>query len=354
MQFHFGIFLSGYKMRPERNLEMKKRHWRQIILYILVSLNVISCAPTNVQSQEVKTQAEVKQESATYEIESRHVDIWSDGTRLSGDIWHPKNLNAADSRPAIVLCQGWGGSRSHLNGAYAPLFAKAGYVVLTFDYRGWADSDSRLVVKGKMPVPDKNGMVTVRALAIRELVDPFDQTEDIINCIDFISGEPGVDPERIGLWGTSFGGGHVVYVAAHDKRIKCIVSQVPSMDGAWAAFWPDSNAYKRSIQRARGENDPVPQGVNKIGQLTGTAYLSKIANYRPVEFAHQLKIPTLIIVAEKEELMNNKDHGEKVYNIIKAKVPAKYEVFPGTHFEIYGKGRMQTIKMASEWFDKYL
>ena len=88
--------------------------------------------------------------------------------------------------------------------------------------------------------------------------------------------------------------------------------------------------------------------------MKGTAYLSRIANYHPVEFADQLKIPILIIVAEKEELMNNKNHGEKVYNIVKDNVVAKYEIFPGKHFEIYGKGRMQSIKMAIEWFDKHL
>ena len=333
---------------------MRKNYWKVTIILITVSLGLISCAPTNVQSQEAKSQAEIKQDSAAYEIESRHVNIWSDGTRLSGDLWYPKGLKAGDNLPAIIFCHGWGGTRSHLNQAYAPIFAKAGYVAVTFDYRGWADSDSRLVVRDNIPTPDENGMVTVRAQAIRELVDPFDQTEDIINCIDFISNEPGVDPNRIGLWGTSFGGGHVVYVAAHDNRIRCIVSQVPSMDGAWAAVWPDGNAYQRSIQRARGEIDPVPQGVNKIGQLRGTAYLSRIAKYRPVEFADKLKIPVLIIVAEKEELMKNKDHGEKVYHIVKDNVAAKYEVFPVTHFEIYNKGRMQAIKMAIEWYDQHL
>jgi hypothetical protein len=59
-----------------------------------------------------------------------------------------------------------------------------------------------------------------------------------------------------------------------------------------------------------------------------------------------LKIPTLIIVAAKEELMDNKLHGERVYNLVKGNVPAKYEVFSGTHFEIYGKGRLQSIKMT--------
>jgi hypothetical protein len=109
-----------------------------------------------------------------------------------------------------------------------------------------------------------------------------------------------------------------------------------------------------AIQRARGEIDPVPQGVNKIGKLRGTPFLERIANYRPVEFASRLEVPILIIVAEKEELMDNSLHGEKVYNIVKDQVPAKYEVFPGTHFEIYGNGRTESIEKAIDWFDRHL
>ena len=302
--------------------------------------------------QDVRSQDTAKPEVAAFKIESRHVDIWSDGTRLSGDLWSPRGLQSADKLPAVILCHGWGGVRSHFNQAYAPEFVTAGYVVLTFDYRGWGDSDSRLVIKEKMPEPDEGGMITVRAQAIRELVDPLDQTEDIINCINFLSGEPGVDPDRIGLWGTSFGGGHVVYVATLDKRVKCIVSQVPAMDGGWVNLFYQPS--KLATQRARGEIDPVPQDINKIGRLNGTPFLSRIAKYHPVEFANHLKIPIFIIVAEKEELMDNKLHGERVYNIVKGIVPAKYEVFSGTHFEIYGKGRKQAIKMAITWFAKHL
>ena len=301
---------------------------------------------------DVRPDQTAKPKDVIKEIESRPVDIWSDGTRLSGTIIRPQGMKAADKLPAIILCHGWGGLRAHLNTAIAPLFARAGYVVLTFDYRGWGDSDSRLVIKGTMPAPDANGEVTVRARAIRELVDPFDQTEDIIHSIDFLSGEPGVDNKRLGLWGTSFGGGHVVYVAARDSRIRCIVSQVPSMEGNWV------NQYfkprKQAIQRARGEIDPVPQGENKVPGLNGTPYLSRIAEYHPVAFAGLLKIPVLIIVAEKETLMDNREHGQKVYDIVKNNVPAKFEIIPGTHFEIYDAYRNQAISMAIAWFDKYL
>jgi len=320
---------------------------RSIVVGLLALLGLLTCGLQPVRSQET-----AKPGVAAFEVESRHVDIWSDGTRLSGDIWYPKGLQSGDNRSAIILCHGWGGIRAHLNQAYAPEFARAGYVVLTFDYRGWGDSDSRLVIKERIPMPDASGMITVRAQAVRELVDPFDQTEDIINCLDFLSGEPGVDPARIGLWGTSFGGGHVVYVAALDKRVKCIVSQVPSMDGGWVNLYYQPS--KLATQRARGEIDPVPQGVNKIGLLKGTPFLSRIAKYHPVEFANHLKIPVLIIVAEKEELMDNRMHGERVYNLVKDNVTARYEVFSGSHLEIYGKGRMQSIQMAIEWFDMHL
>jgi hypothetical protein len=52
--------------------------------------------------------------------------------------------------------------------------------------------------------------------------------------------------------------------------------------------------------------------------------------------------------------MDNHEHGEKVYNIVKNNVPAKFETVPGTHFEIYDAYRDQSISMAIAWFDKYL
>ena len=349
-----GIVNSGRwgrnkkKQRFAGGSESMRRYPTALVVAGLIALMIfIAGNPSRVQSRETEASG-----TASAGIASRHVDIWSDGTRLSGDLFYPENLKPEDKLPAVILCHGWGGVRSHLNQYYAPEFAAAGCVVLTFDYRGWADSDSRLVIQEKMAKPDENGMLTVRARAVRELVDPFDQTEDIISCISFISGEPGVDPKRIGLWGTSFGGGHVLYVATHDKRVRCIVSQVPAMDGRWVYLY--YKPEKLAVQRARGEIDPVPQGVNTVPGLNGTPYLSRIAKYRPVEFSKNLEVPILIIVAEKEELMDNSEHGERVYNLVKDRVPGKYEVFPGTHFDIYDKGRQKSIDMAIKWFNKHL
>jgi dienelactone hydrolase len=295
-------------------------------------------------------------------VESHHVDIWSDGTRISGDVFYPPGSKPGDRLPVIILCNGWGGVRSHLNKAYAPYFAEAGYVVLSFDYRGWGDSDSRLVIKGDMPEPDKKGEVTVQALAVRELVDPFDQTEDIVNAITFMTGDPRVDPERIGLWGTSYGGGHVVYVAAHDQRVKCIVSQVPSMESGRiiAATGGMKTADKKAIQRARGDIEPVPQGFEMFRSLLyatglqGTPYIARMAKYQPVELADRLEVPVLIIAAKNDELIDNEKNGGLVYEIIKDKVPARYELFNMTHFQIYANGLKKARGMAIDWFDEHL
>jgi dienelactone hydrolase len=161
--------------------------------------------------------------------ERRGVEIWSDGTRLAGDLWLPEGLAADAKRPAIVLAQGWGGVREQLNGSYATAFARAGFIVLTFDYRGWGDSESRLVLVEPEPAPDADGLITVRARPIREVVDPQDQILDILNVVAFLRGEPQVDADRIGLWGTSYGGGHVVEVAAREPRIAAVVAQVAYM-----------------------------------------------------------------------------------------------------------------------------
>jgi len=290
-------------------------------------------------------------------VETRPVGIMSDGTRLAGDLFYPKGLKPDDKKPGLILCHGWGGVKAHLNIAYAPQFAAAGYVVLTFDYRGWGESDSRLVIKGSMPAPDANGEVTVTARAIRQLVDPIDQIRDITSCIDYLTGEPGVDPDRTGLWGSSYGGGHVVYMAANDDRVKCIVAQVSGQDSRGIAqfFGGPEGARKDATARARGDLDPVPQGEIQVPGLEGTPYINRQATYAPVEHAFNIRIPTFIIDCEKEELMKPEDHGGLVYQRVKDRVPAKYKVFEGmTHYEIYEKGLAEARQLAIEWFKEHL
>ncbi len=286
-------------------------------------------------------------------VERRAITIWSDGTRMAGDLWLPDGFGGGTDRPAIVLTHGWGGVRSHLNNTYAPKFAKAGFVVLTFDYRGWADSDSRLVIIGDQPSPDENGEITVRARAIRQVVDPYDQVRDITSALDYLVGEPGVDVNRIGIWGTSYSGGHVIVVGARDKRVAAIVSQV----GYQGVGWTPSRqqfANQRAIDKARGVIDPIPQGIDVVPNLTGTPDLAKMSDYRPIDFAPDVSVPTMVIDVTGEELFDRTKNGQAVYNIIKQNTDAAYETFPGKHYRIYDQHYLAASSVALDWFRRHL
>ena len=290
----------------------------------------------------------------------RDITLWSDGTRLSGVLLYPKDREEGEKLPAIVLCNGWGGTKAFLmRSGIAPRFAQAGYVVIDYDYRNWGDSDSRLVVRGEMPEPDKDGYVTVKAQAIREVVDPVDQQKDIDAAISYVYGEPMVDKDRIGIWGTSFGGGHVIYRAAHDGRIACVVAQVGSMPDNWTKRFPArlKGVYKQKSDRARGLVDPVPQGGGSPGVLKGTPYHERIALFNPGQYADRVKVPTLLIDAEKEHYFDIKDNSGRAHEILKKNgVPTEYHVLKGiAHYDVYkGQPLDDVMKLEISWFDKYL
>jgi dienelactone hydrolase len=287
------------------------------------------------------------------DVERRAIHIWSDGTRMSGDLWLPAGHGDGTIRPAILLTHGWGGKRSHLNDSYAPKFANAGFVVLTFDYRGWVDSDSRLVIIGDQPASGADGEVTVRVRVIREVVDPRDQVRDISSALDYLYGEEGVDTERIGIWGTSYSGGHVIHVGAHDDRIAAIVSQVGYQGVGWT---PERERFarQRAVDKARGVIDPIPQGIDLVPNLHGTPDLAKMLGYRPIESAHQIRVPTLVIDMDAEELFSRMANGHAVYKIIKTEAVAEYKMYPGKHYDIYNRHYPAASDLALEWFKRHL
>lgn len=210
-----------------------------------------------------------------------------------------------------------------------------------------------------MPEPDKDGYVTVKAQAIREVVDPFDQQEDINAAVSYVYGEPMVDKDRIGIWGTSFGGGHVIYRAAHDSRIACVVAQVGSMPDDWTKRYPAGlkNVYKQKSDRARGLVDPVPQGGGSPGGLRGTPHSERIALFNPGQYADRVRVPTLLIDAEKGHYFNIKENSGRVHEILKKKsVLTEYHVLKGNkHYDVYsGQPLDDVMKLEISWFDKYL
>jgi dipeptidyl aminopeptidase/acylaminoacyl peptidase len=107
------------------------------------------------------------------------------------------------------LAGGWCYVREIVMPAYAQAFAQAGVNAMIFDYRnlGVSDGDNR------------------------QHLDPWAQIRDYQNALSFLERRDDVDPQRIGVWGISYSGGHALILAAIDPRVKSIVSQIPVIDG---------------------------------------------------------------------------------------------------------------------------
>ena len=288
------------------------------------------------------------------DVTTRKVDIMSEGTRMSGEVFCSKALSGK-RLPTIIMSHGWGGTVAGLR-RDASEFAQAGYLVLAFDYRGWGASDSRVVLVDRAPMDAGNHRFKAEVQAVREVVDPLDMSADILNAIHWVVGDPQCDTHRIGLWGSSFSGGLVVYAAEHDPRVKALHSQVPALDGRWVVSTAENRAltYEESTRRARGEiGYPAPR-EKVIGNLIGAPIRSRFVAYYPVEEVDKApQCAMQFLVAEKEELFDNKEQGIAAYQ--RAKGPKNLVTIPGiTHYGIYYEAREQAHRLAQDWFDKNL
>jgi dienelactone hydrolase len=283
-------------------------------------------------------------------VSFRTADIMSEGTRMAAEMFAPKEPKS-DKLPTIVMSHGWGGTAAALR-PDAIRFAQAGYLVVAFDYRGWGRSDSRLIAVGKPK--KKDGKLIAEVKEVREVVDPIDQTTDVLNAISWAAGVKRCDKDRIGLWGSSFAGGHVVYVAARDPRVKAFVSQVGSMDGRWVlGSGMREFTFSQGTARTQGRiGYPKPQ--EKFGALTGAPVIEKFIGYAPIEDIGRCKdCAKLFIIAEKEELFDNKDHAIKAHE--RATGVKKLVTIKGIrHYGIYNEARDQAQKEAIAWFNEHL
>jgi dienelactone hydrolase len=287
-------------------------------------------------------------------IDFRQANVMSEGVRLSAELFSLKSL-AGKPLPTVIMAHGWGGTAANFRRDALDL-ASAGYLVITFDYRGWGASDGRLILTSP-PEKREGRRFTAQVEELREYIDPIEQTSDWFNVINWAVGEPMVDKTRIGLRGSSYSGGHVFYVAARDPRVKAIVSQVGAFDSRWVvAGETESKAtYAEATRRARGEIGYPEPRARVVGNLTGAPIRDKLLHYAPVEEAAKVKdVAALFIVAEKEELFDNNAHAKLAYDRMTG-TKKRYVAIPNIpHYGIYRESRDQAIKLAVEWFDEHL
>ena len=138
---------------------------------------------------------------------SRHdVEFRSEGIRVRGHLYLPEGKGP---HPALAMAGGWCYVKELVLPEYARVLADAGIAVLAFDYRNFGESDGEP----------------------RQHVDPWAQIEDYKNALSWLETREEIDRHRLGVWGISYSGGHVLIVAATDPRVKCVVANIPVVDG---------------------------------------------------------------------------------------------------------------------------
>jgi len=291
-------------------------------------------------------------------MEERTVTFYSEGSRITGDLFLPDGLKAGERRPGIVLCHGFTGIRAGILPDYARAFCQAGFVALTFDYRGFGDSEGsqwRLI--------------------------PLEQIDDIRNAITYLEGCAEVDVERIGLWGTSFGGGHAPYTAAIDARVKAVVGQVGFGDGERLIL--DSRGYAErvrlrkalTVDRARrvregtGESldamtilnaaqtraflEPFLQEFPAMKSMMSLETIEKTLEYKPIDVVHRISPRPLLLIGARDDDTCPIEGYESLYE--RARDPKKLVVLPITHYEIYaGEWLEKSSRLACDWFTRFL
>ena len=290
----------------------------------------------------------------------RRVSFYSDGIELVGYLFAPDDLQPGERRSGVVVCHGFGASQERVLPEVAAHLAGLGYVALTFDYRGFGESQGP-----------------------RWRMIPQEQVRDIRNAITFLQTEPTVEPSSIGLWGTSFGGANVAYVAGVDERVGCTVSLVGVGCGArwlrslrrageWRAFRQELDEDWR--EQVRGGTSRMvdrtyimlPDPPSRASIEATLAQFPNMCRQLPLETAravldfHPEQVvgriaprPILFAVVELDGLVLN-ELTRELYD--RAGSPKGWVVVPGIqHYEMYTPEHLpKALAETTAWYARYL
>ena len=297
----------------------------------------------------------------------KDVSFTSKGLTCRGWLYQPDDLGEGRRAPAIVMAHGFSGVKELDLSRFAEPFAAAGFVTLVFDYRFLGESDG-----------EPRAQVLFR-----------EQQEDYRNAISWLSQQPMVDAMRIGAWGTSYSGGHVLYLAAFDRRIKAAVVQVPAI-GTWRSIVAEHGADALRMmlslttadreKRYPGEEPNYMPVVAPAGQpaVLGTpdAYewfvsggtelaptwrnevtiesVEQLVEYDPAASIELIAPTPLMIVAAENDTLIPVASVRAVFE--RAGEPKALKLVPCGHFDVYHDEPFHSDVLAAEvgWFRTHL
>jgi len=295
--------------------------------------------------------------------ERRNIEFEVDGgDRLRGWLFLPDGGSAP--HPAISMAHGYAGVKEHGLERFARTFAEAGFVVLVHDHRNFGASDG----------------------AVRHDVDPWRQIADWRRAISFLEAQPEVDAARIGIWGTSYAGGHVLVLGATDRRIRAVVAQVPTISGyeqglrrvppdaiatIERTFDEDEREQARGAlpRRQRVASDdasspasyrtkdaidfylqPLPGGVWENSVTVRSTRLARM--YEPGLWASRISPTPLLMIVAPADHITLTDLELRAYE--QALEPKRVVTIDGGHFEPYLREFPRASAAAIAWFREHL
>ena len=302
-------------------------------------------------------------------VTTRQITFYVDGgTPLYGKMFFPQGFTAVDRRPAVVVGHGINALSIGIE-KYAARFAARGLVAMAIDYQSYGFSgsgsdDLRLLERD--PTTDALAVsdARLRVVVKRTNLNNAHEVDDYRAAISYLQGEPGVDPARIGIWGSSNAGSVVIAVAEIDTRAKAVVAQVagprpiprgaaPLPTGPQAAMLDDA------IVRAR-----TGQGAEVDGGFSFKSKIDLFGNFRnrdvrPGAWLDQIVESTkiLFLPAEKDELTGGPGGALEATKYLNGRgIVAQTIVYPElTHFQAYSNTGFEVgSTLAADWFLKYL
>ncbi|WP_143143739.1 alpha/beta hydrolase [Agrococcus sp. Marseille-P2731] len=295
-------------------------------------------------------------------FDATSVEFGDPDAPLRGTLYLPVG---AENVAGVALGHGWGMVAGGDLEDYAKVIATKGIAALTFDFR-------RLGKSGGEP---------------RQELDPFDQIEDYRNAVTFLGAQVGVAAARIGVWGSSYSGGHVLVVGATDSRVRAVVSQVPTISGYAAGLRktaPDRLAtlherfHADRAARLRGEpptmitsvsadpDAPVAYpGPDSHGYMIGQSErcpewrnestlksLELARTYEPGAWIDRIGPKALLMIVASADKQTPTDLQLAAFN--RALEPKRLEILDGGHYRAYTEEFERTSTAAAEWFAEHL
>jgi hypothetical protein len=267
-------------------------------------------------------------------------------------------------RPAITMAHGFAGTKAHGLEKFAEAFAAAGFVVLVHDHRNFGASGGDL----------------------RGDINPWQQIADWRRAISYLEAHPKVDPTHIGLWGTSYAGGHALVLGATDRRLRCIVAQVPTISGyeqGLRRISPDAVPALEHVfnedERAQLRGEPLcRQAVVSVDTSVPAAYRSQDAMnfylqplppglweneitlrstraarmYEPGNWISRVSPTPLLLVVARDDRLTVTDLALAAYE--RALEPKRLVLIPGGHFDPYVAQFPLAAAAATAWYSEHL